>query len=235
LVKAKRLIKCGSEVIDVGGAKYLTSWIEPLAYGSEQFLKEAIPKAKEWQKDYPDMPFEHVLVYAVWGVINVDVVYKADEMAKYPDYWNQVDETFSDKWGDCEDCAIALTSVAHRFTDRVKLAIGYYTLGGWYGHAFCIYSSPYFNTDVVLEATWDDFITPNRAIILQSSFYHPTVIGNQKGFQQVCNCSYCQQMMEYLTTGKPLPYPKITKAKPISKNQLSTPAVKKPWWKKWHP
>ena len=234
LVKDKKLIKCGSEVINCGGTKYLASWIEPMAYGSEKFVIEAIPKVKEWQSTFPNIPFEHTMIYALWGAVNTAVVYKYDEMAKYPDYWNSIDETYHDKWGDCEDSAIALTSASSRVSLKgdVKLAIGYYTLGGWYGHAFCIYSSPYFKKDVVLETTWDDYVTPNRAILLESSFYHPTVVGNDKiPFKQVCNCTHCQEMMDYLTTGKKLAY-RTSKAEPILKDQLKEIEVKKSWLRK---
>jgi hypothetical protein len=198
--KGKKLVKCGNNIIDCGGDRYITEWINPTAYASYQIVKESIPLAKRWQQEYAiyGYPLEHHLIYAIWGWVNKNISYKYDD--RYPDYWNDVGESYSDRWGDCEDSAIACASAVENFmrdNSKVKLAIGYVIMGGQlYGHAWCYYDSSVFNKRVVLECTYDDYVPPTTYI--EGVRYHPTVVVSSREWQVVCNCTWCQEMLNYL-------------------------------------
>jgi hypothetical protein len=100
----------------------------------------------------------------------------------------------------CEDSAIACASAVENFmrdNSKVKLAIGYVIMGGQlYGHAWCYYDSSVFNKRVVLECTYDDYVPPTTYI--EGVGYHPTVVVSSREWQVVCNCTWCQEMLNYL-------------------------------------
>ncbi|MEM3484993.1 MAG: hypothetical protein QXI12_05175 [Candidatus Methanomethyliaceae archaeon] len=206
IVRGKKTIRLGDETIDCCGARHIREWIQPSAYAVDMLIKDCIPKAKEFQSRYSsyNFSFEHHLIYSIWGWVNRNISYKLDEMSKYPDYWNDVWETYFDRWGDCEDASILCASAVHRLyygrDSPVSLAIGFVWISGIpFGHAWCYYDCKEFNRRVVLECTADDYIEPNTYIV--GVQYHPTVIVDSSSSTQVCDCDMCKTMINYLSTG----------------------------------
>jgi hypothetical protein len=205
ICRNKKLVRCGGQIIDCGGDRLITEWINPKSFGASKVFSESVSKAKEWAEQYRayNFPLEHFLIYSIWGWVNKNISYKYDD--KYPDYWNDPSETYTDRWGDCEDSAILCQSAIEcalpfEITKRffTKLAIGYVTIGSdWYGHAWVYYDSEAFGRRVVLECTLDDYVPPN--VYFAGIPYHPTVLVTSRSWEVVCACERCRRMLQYLS------------------------------------
>lgn len=215
-VRRKRIITMpdgspfGKE-IDVGGVQKLCEFIDRNSYGASEIAKKGIDLAKELRPQLPpNQSLRDLIVNRMWGLVNTMVTYVDDKY--YVDYWNEASETYADRTGDCEDCAILLTSALRYLDIPAKLCIGYYIHEGqWYGHAFVTYDCEMLGKKVVLETTWDEFVSPNTWIVLEGSHYHITVEADENVSEQKCSCTHCQEMIDYLSTEKALPHPKMHK------------------------
>jgi len=204
----KKLVRCGDAVIDCGGDRLITEWIDPRSYGAWRVFVESIPLARQFAEQYRAYGFSmaHYLIYAIWGWVNKNVSYKYDE--KYVDYWDDPSELYSEpRFGDCEDASILCQSaiecalpydVAKKF--YTKLAIGYVTIqNSWYGHAWVYYycDEPLVKKRVVLECTLDDVVKPT--MFIEGVTYHPTVLATSRSYEVVCTCERCKAMLAYLS------------------------------------
>jgi len=101
ICRNKKLVKCNGQVVDCGGDRLIIEWINPHSLGAQKVFQESVETVKQFLEQYRAYNFSlaHYLIYAVWGWINKNISYKYDD--KYPDYWNDPSETYTDRWGDC--------------------------------------------------------------------------------------------------------------------------------------
>jgi hypothetical protein len=207
LVRRKRIISLPSGEIDVGGVQNIREFINHWSHGAWKVAIQGILEAKTLLPQFPPrQSLRDLVVNRMWGIVNKLVVYKAD--AYYVDYWNEASETYFDKWGDCEDSSILLTSALRSQGIPAELAIGFYinpVTRAYFGHAFVLYPVEMFKGKMaVLESTWDNYATPNSWILQEGSHYHVTISGDQNGFAVKCACPNCQAMLNYLSAGAPI-------------------------------
>jgi len=204
VTRRKRVIVVQSKTIDLGDM-WLSDWIQPDCYACS---KEIIDYALDKYHRLPDadvavetIGFGNLMVKMAWNVVNTYVRYRYDtDLFSQADFWLTPNETWTLRFGDCEDTSFLLTSTILRLFEVIRdlqaswwsrllgkapvayTCIGFYRLSAnYYGHGFVLYRNPKYKiTDkwFILETTLEKDVAWNMWIPWEPSIYIPVYIFN---------------------------------------------------------
>jgi len=156
--RRKRVVKLASGEVSLGDF-YLTDWVTPNSYACDSVASTAWERLGSLYRSDPStftsimnsVGLYNMYVKELWNVVNVQVGYRYDDpVFQTPDFWLLPNETWTLKFGDCEDTTFLLLSSIVRVrsswndpTARESVeygVIGFYRdfRGDYYGHAFII-------------------------------------------------------------------------------------------------
>jgi len=163
IAKRKRIVRLPDREIDFGDF-YLTDFIQPDSYASEQIALEGWDRLIDFYRKSPTdfvtlinyQGLFNMYVKSMWNLVNVKIKYRYDDpVFQTPDFWLVANECWKQQMGDCEDTTFTLLSPIYREkrlwegSDPIaKDAIAYGCIGFYisqgqpYGHGFIIYKSP---------------------------------------------------------------------------------------------
>jgi len=164
VAKRKRVVKLTNGELDFGDF-YLTDFITPNSLSSTEVVNKAWYKLVDlYKKDASTylsllkvIGLYNMYVKELWNVVNVEIKYRYDDpVFQTPDFWLLPNETWKQRFGDCEDTTFLLLSAIYavkRGWESVDEdaknseeygCLGFYrdVSGGMYGHGFIIRKSP---------------------------------------------------------------------------------------------
>jgi hypothetical protein len=208
VAKRKRVISVAGKELDLG-TYYLRDWLQPNCYAvANQLVGKVMEKwsslTPEQQQDaVKTVGFGNALVKIAWNLVNTEVRYRYDEdLFNQADFWMMPAETWTMRFGDCEDTSFLLASSILRLFEIVgdfqlswwyrwfnrdapncQVWLGFvYQDGQYFGHAWACYRNPkyQFSRDwLVLESTYESEVPMNLWIVWTKDIYIPVYCFNQ--------------------------------------------------------
>lgn len=201
-----------------------------------------------WMDKANKYGLECFLVAFGQSIINVEIAYRPDtETVEKTDCWFRPNQTWAWKKGDCEDTTFlsgSFLEIVLEFCEAGKYfaTLGYYRTfdNKYYGHGYILLQLPYYKKWLIIETTLDREISPFIWLNWNPETYIPAVAFNRKeelimtikrdreklGLSEAWyqrHQAQIQQMIDYIQTGKPLPYHymhKTIRPVPINQNDL---------------
>jgi hypothetical protein len=207
VTKRKRVIVVKRNKLDLG-TYYLRDWLQPDCYTiAKELIDEVMDKwialGSQQADVIKNVGLGNALIKLAWNIVNTKVRYRSDtDLFDQADFWMTPAETWSMKFGDCEDTSFLLASTVLRLFDVVsdfrfswwfrwfnrdapncQVWLGFVYQGGQYwGHAWVTFRNPkyQFSKDwLVLETTFEDEVPMNLWIVWNKDIYIPVYCFNK--------------------------------------------------------